>query len=97
MFHRGSVRSAFHNAANRPSARRRRVGLLAAPPGFPYNFRRLQGCLMSSNSLTPEQQVQPQRQAYVPPQLTPLGDLRQLTLGGSLGRGDSGSPTVQRR
>lgn len=52
---------------------------------------------MSSNSLTPEQQVQPQRQAYVPPQLTPLGDLRQLTLGGSLGRGDSGSPTVQRR
>lgn len=37
-----------------------------------------------------------QRAAYEAPRLTPLGDLRQLTLGGSPGRGDSGSPTTQR-
>jgi hypothetical protein len=52
---------------------------------------------MPSNSPKPEQSDTLQRQAYVPPQLTALGDLRQLTLGGSLGRGDSGNATVQRR
>jgi hypothetical protein len=37
------------------------------------------------------------RLAYDPPRLSPLGDLRDLTLGGSLGRGDSGAPTRQSR
>lgn len=34
---------------------------------------------------------------YVRPELTRLGDLRTVTLGGSLGRGDSGAPTRQSR
>ncbi|MBV6412952.1 MAG: hypothetical protein IT479_06545 [Xanthomonadales bacterium] len=33
---------------------------------------------------------------YQTPQLRPLGDVRMLTLGGSAGRGDSGSPGTQR-
>jgi hypothetical protein len=33
---------------------------------------------------------------YQPPRLTLLGDIRDYTLGGSSGRGDSGSPTTQR-
>jgi len=37
------------------------------------------------------------RLAYDPPRLSPLGDLRDLTLGGSVGRGDSGAPTRQSR
>jgi hypothetical protein len=37
------------------------------------------------------------RRAYDPPRLSPLGDLRDLTLGGSVGRGDSGAPTRQAR
>lgn len=39
----------------------------------------------------------PVRSPYEAPQLQRLGDLRQLTLGGSLGRGDSGAPTRQAR
>jgi hypothetical protein len=35
------------------------------------------------------------RLAYDPPRLSLLGDLRDLTLGGSIGRGDSGAPTEQ--
>jgi hypothetical protein len=35
------------------------------------------------------------RLAYDPPRLSHLGDLRDLTLGGSIGRGDSGAPTEQ--
>lgn len=38
-----------------------------------------------------------ERQPYDAPALQRLGDLRQLTLGGSLGTGDSGAPRVQRR
>lgn len=34
---------------------------------------------------------------YVRPELARLGDLRSVTLGGSLGRGDSGAPTRQSR
>ncbi len=37
------------------------------------------------------------RIAYVAPELRELGDIRDLTLGGSLGTGDSGSPRTQRR
>jgi hypothetical protein len=37
------------------------------------------------------------RLAYDPPRLSPLGDLRDLTLGGSVGRADSGAPTRQSR
>jgi hypothetical protein len=37
------------------------------------------------------------RHAYDPPRLSPLGDLRDLTLGGSVGRADSGAPTRQSR
>jgi hypothetical protein len=37
------------------------------------------------------------RDPYEPPRLTPLGDLRDLTLGGSVGRGDSGAVTRQAR
>lgn len=36
------------------------------------------------------------RQPYEPPQLHALGDVRILTLGGSLGTGDSGNSRVQR-
>jgi hypothetical protein len=35
--------------------------------------------------------------SYERPILRALGDVRDLTLGGSLGTGDSGSPRVQRR
>lgn len=38
----------------------------------------------------------PEKQPYVPPKLLLLGDVRDYTLGGSSGRGDSGSPTTQR-
>ena len=37
------------------------------------------------------------RMHYTTPQLTALGDLRDLTLGGSVGRADSGAPTRQAR
>ncbi len=43
------------------------------------------------------QQVPVHRAAYVAPELRVLGDIRDLTLGGSLGTGDSGSPRTQRR
>lgn len=33
---------------------------------------------------------------YQPPRLQALGDIRELTLGGSLGTGDSGNAGVQR-
>lgn len=36
------------------------------------------------------------RKKYVPPKLTPLGDLRDLTLGTSPGIGDSQNPTIFR-
>jgi hypothetical protein len=36
------------------------------------------------------------QQPYQPPQLSALGDVRVLTLGGSLGTGDSGNSRVQR-
>jgi hypothetical protein len=35
--------------------------------------------------------------AYQTPRLHRLGDLRALTLGGSIGRADSGAPTRQAR
>jgi hypothetical protein len=35
------------------------------------------------------------RLAYDPPRLTSLGDVRDLTLGGSPGTGDSGNPGTQ--
>lgn len=43
------------------------------------------------------QQDQPARARlpYFAPRLTALGDLRDLTLGGSIGRGDSGAPERQ--
>jgi hypothetical protein len=34
-------------------------------------------------------------QHYEPPKLTSLGDVRDLTLGGSAGTGDSGNPGLQ--
>ena len=36
------------------------------------------------------------RSAYATPRLEQLGDVRELTLGGSPGAGDSGSPTTKR-
>ena len=45
----------------------------------------------------PQQTENAPRLVYETPRLTALGDLRQLTLGGSLGRGDSGNARVQRR
>ena len=39
--------------------------------------------------------VTPQRQPYTPPELRRLGDLRDLTLGGSPGTGDSGNAATQ--
>lgn len=39
--------------------------------------------------------VVPELQKYEPPMLRELGDVRQLTLGGSTGSGDSGSPADQ--
>lgn len=39
----------------------------------------------------------PLRMAYQTPRLHRLGDLRALTLGGSVGRADSGAPTRQAR
>lgn len=44
-------------------------------------------------SLAPEIQAPSIR--YEAPELRCLGDLRELTLGGSLGTGDSGNPGVQ--
>ncbi len=35
------------------------------------------------------------RQSYEPPKLICRGDVRELTLGGSPGTGDSGNPGVQ--
>jgi hypothetical protein len=37
------------------------------------------------------------RRRYRPPHLVALGDLRDVTLGGSVGRADSGAPTRQAR
>lgn len=37
------------------------------------------------------------RRPYTAPRLASLGDLRDLTLGGSVGRADSGAPTRQSR
>lgn len=46
---------------------------------------------------TDQQAVLPtERQAYSPPVLRDLGDVRMVTLGGSAGRGDSGSASTQR-
>jgi hypothetical protein len=36
-----------------------------------------------------------ERETYVAPMLRVLGDVRQLTLGGSVGVGDSGNPGQQ--
>lgn len=36
-----------------------------------------------------------ERKSYESPALTPLGDVRDLTLGGSPGTGDSGDPGTQ--
>lgn len=36
-----------------------------------------------------------QRKAYTPPTLQCFGKIKEVTLGGSLGLGDSGAPTVQ--
>jgi len=36
------------------------------------------------------------RAVYAPPELRPLGDIRDMTMGGSLGTGDSGSAAIQR-
>ncbi len=33
---------------------------------------------------------------YIKPQLTPLGDIRDVTMGGSPGTGDSGNAFVER-
>ena len=49
-----------------------------------------------SETEQPEQADNAVRLVYEPPRLSALGDLRQLTLGGSLGRGDSGNARVQR-
>lgn len=38
-----------------------------------------------------------ERRPYAPPALVHLGDLREVTLGGSVGRADSGAPTRQAR
>jgi hypothetical protein len=35
------------------------------------------------------------RKLYAPPRLVCLGDVRDLTLGGSPGSGDSGNPGIQ--
>jgi hypothetical protein len=36
------------------------------------------------------------REPYAPPRLTPLGDVRQVTLGGSAGVGDSINPGTRK-
>ena len=38
----------------------------------------------------------PARAPYMAPRLENLGEIRELTLGGSPGAGDSGSPTAKR-
>ncbi|MGE4072802.1 MAG: lasso RiPP family leader peptide-containing protein [Lysobacterales bacterium] len=43
--------------------------------------------------LAPEQQAP--SPSYEKPELRCLGDLREVTLGGSLGTGDSGNPGIQ--
>ncbi len=45
---------------------------------------------------TPQENSVLAREAYVAPVLTWLGDVRDLTLGGSPGSGDSGSPGAER-
>ena len=55
---------------------------------------------MPSTEQQTEQAKQPDnapRLDYERPRLYVLGDLRQLTLGGSLGRGDSGNAGLQAR
>ncbi len=37
-----------------------------------------------------------QRKPYVSPELQRFGKIKEVTLGGSLGLGDSGAPTVQK-
>jgi hypothetical protein len=52
---------------------------------------------MSNSPLTtPQEQLISAREAYVAPVLTLLGDVRDLTLGGSPGSGDSGNPGAER-
>lgn len=37
------------------------------------------------------------RKPYAPPKLENLGDLRDITLGGSFGSGESGAPRTRKR
>ncbi len=37
-----------------------------------------------------------QRKPYISPELQRFGKIKEVTLGGSLGLGDSGAPTVQK-
>jgi hypothetical protein len=37
-----------------------------------------------------------QRKSYISPELQRFGKIKEVTLGGSLGLGDSGAPTVQK-
>ena len=41
------------------------------------------------------QRIEPVRSAYATPVLRALGDIREMTLGGSLGTGDSGNAAIQ--
>lgn len=50
-----------------------------------------QGCVVPRS----ERASDDSRATYVRPQLRQLGELSALTLGGSVGRGDSGAPTRQ--
>lgn len=60
----------------------------------PRNSSRLQDpARIESTGKTPPPA---ERRSYEPARLRPLGDLRNLTLGGSLGVGDSGNSGVQR-
>ncbi len=56
---------------------------------------------MRSDGRTAEQTELPRalesaREPYAPPRLTPLGDVREVTLGGSVGVGDSVNPGTRK-
>lgn len=50
-----------------------------------------QGCVVPRSECATDES----RATYIRPQLRLLGELSALTLGGSVGRGDSGAPTQQ--
>ncbi len=63
-----------------------------------WGFLRMNGAMAPSTTEACEKDrgLESERAIYAPPELRALGDIRDMTMGGSLGTGDSGSAAIQR-